>query len=172
MKNQKRRKPGYPKRIIDAFRKFLSHRFNQGVTLISLIIILASFLPLFQNDLVFVLSVMGFVGEIIIGSIYFMWNIGSLTLLLILEPDIAEAEKIWVKWMIKRNLYVAAIWALITIGLMIIIPVFTLKGAFLFLFGAEIFILSYIRFFTTTEESPFLESTQAFEGRSPKLPGN
>lgn len=172
MKNQKRRKPGYTKRIIDAFRKFLSYRFNRGVTLISLTIILASLLPLFQNDLVFVLSVMGVVAEIIIGSIYFMWNIGSLALLLILEPDIAEAEKVWVKWMIKRNLYVAAIWALITIGLMIIIPVFTLKGAFFFLFGAEIFILAYIRFFTTTEESPFMESTRAFEGRSSKLPRN
>ncbi|MFX1539044.1 MAG: hypothetical protein ACFFDI_33100, partial [Promethearchaeota archaeon] len=109
---------------------------------------------------------MGVVGEIIIGCIYFIWNIGSLTLLFIIEPDIAETEKIWVKWMIKRNLFIAALWSLITTSLLLVIPFFNLKGAFLFLFGAEIFILAYINFFTTTEESPFLKSNQSFEGRS------
>ncbi|MFX0095144.1 MAG: hypothetical protein ACFFBD_25645 [Candidatus Hodarchaeota archaeon] len=158
----KKRKLGYLKRIKDALQKFLAIRKNQVAVLISAGIILASFIPLFQGDVFFVLALFGITGEVVIGTIYLIWNVGSLALLFLVESEeLQSMEKVWVKWMIKRNLFVAAIWILATVGLMIIFP--NPRQGPLFLFGVEITVLMFIGFYTTVEESPFLESTTAFE---------
>lgn len=96
-------------------------------------------------------------GVVFIGTCYFIWNIASITIILLIERHQAEKwEVVIMKYWLKRNILIAGMWAGI-----LMISVFIQPG-WPILVAINGVALAFIVMFAESEESPFETGAKAF----------
>lgn len=110
---------------------------------------IAVFLDL-QHGWLFLLWFAAVTGIVFFGSCYFMWNVASIAIILIIERKEAEkSELTLLKYWLKRNIMIAGIW-----GGFLLSSVFVQPGWPIVATGNGV-ILAFIIMFAESEESPF-----------------
>jgi hypothetical protein len=90
--------------------------------------------------------------EVVIGSIFLLFNTTSLILALVLQEGLSPIEKQWVQHKTRKNLGIILIWLIFSIITFIIIaPNFGIIA------GLYLLALIFIFKLAGTEENPFLE---------------
>jgi purine-cytosine permease-like protein len=103
-----------------------------------------------QNGWLFLLWFATVIGIVFFGSCYFMWNVASIAIILIIERKEAEEwELIVLKYWLKRNIMIAGIWA----GFLLFSVFF--QPGWAILATANGVVLAFIIMFAESEESPF-----------------
>ncbi|MFW9913974.1 MAG: hypothetical protein ACFFGZ_00060 [Candidatus Thorarchaeota archaeon] len=111
--------------------------------------LIAVFLDL-QHGWLFLLWFAIVIGIVFFGSCYFIWNIASIAIILIIERKEAEEwELTLLKYWLKRNLIIAGIWA----GFLVFSVLF--QPGWAILATANGVVLAFIIMFAESEESPF-----------------
>ena len=123
------------------------------MALIGAVILFFSDLIYSPNDglyMIFVFIVI--LGEFIIGSLFLLFNMTSMALIIFLQEDLSIDERIWVEQKLKRNAKIIVIWLVTTF-----VPFLLFAPNFGFI--ASVFLLNLVLIFNlaTVEENPFLE---------------
>ncbi|MFQ5981678.1 MAG: hypothetical protein ACE5OZ_26325 [Candidatus Heimdallarchaeota archaeon] len=97
-------------------------------------------------------------GVVFFGACYFIWNIASITIILLIERHQAEEWELeTMKYWLKRNIVIAGMWAIILMISVFIQPgwpiLATINGV----------VLAFIVMFAESEESPFGAGEKAFD---------
>ncbi|UCG04041.1 MAG: hypothetical protein JSW11_08645 [Candidatus Heimdallarchaeota archaeon] len=135
------------------FLKFLEENYQ------ILFAIIAAFL-LFLSNIIFTqdiglymaFTIITILIEVMVGSIFLLFNTTSLILALVLQEGLSPIEKRWVQQKTRKNLAIIVIWLLFSIFTFIIIaPNFGIIA------GIYLIALIFIFKLAGTEENPFLE---------------
>ncbi|MFX0051667.1 MAG: hypothetical protein ACFE8U_10285 [Candidatus Hermodarchaeota archaeon] len=97
------------------------------------------------------------VAEVIIGSVFLLFNTSSLLLAMFFQDDLSEFELTWVKQKMKRNMIIIFLWLLTILGS------FFLVGGNLGIVAA-LYLLALVVLFHSAglEENPFIEQRYEF----------
>ena len=95
-------------------------------------------------------------GVAFFGLLYFIWNIASIAIILLIERKFAdETEKAILNYWLRRNIIITVIWAGILLGSIFMQPGWSIVATL------NTVVLISIILFTKSEESPFETGQQA-----------
>lgn len=92
--------------------------------------------------------------EVLIGSIFLLYNTASLMLAKFFPDTLTEPEKAWIRIQMRKNIVVIFIWITTIIGTFLIIGSFFGLGVVSSLYLLSLIILYH---YAGTDENPFLE---------------
>ena len=92
--------------------------------------------------------------EVLIGSIFLLYNTASLMLVLFFPDTLSEPEKDWTKIQMRKNITIIFIWIITVVGTFLIIGSIFGLGIVSSLYLLSLILLYH---YAGTEENPFLE---------------
>ncbi|WP_455140621.1 hypothetical protein [Candidatus Hodarchaeum mangrovi] len=97
--------------------------------------------------------------EVLIGSIFLLYNTASLMLALFFPDTLSKPEKEWIQIQMRKNVIIIIIWLVTVIGTFLIIGSFFGLGVV-----SSLYLLSLIMLYhyAGKEENPFLERRYEF----------
>jgi hypothetical protein len=141
------------KRNIEELRSIIKESYYEFLASIAAVLLFISNIFFsYQNGIYLILTLSIIVIEIIIGSLFLLFNTTALVLASFIQSSLSPIEKRWVKQKIQKNAVVIIIWLLFSIfTFLIITPNLGIIA------GLYLISLILIFRFAGQEENPFLE---------------
>jgi hypothetical protein len=89
-----------------------------------------------------------------IGMMIFVYNLGYLTIMLAVDEGLNDEERILLKWIIRRAVFISVLWF---VGVLVLLMIFP-RDPFL-LTSANCFLLAFLFYFIRKGEYPLTEGT-------------
>ncbi|NHJ01356.1 MAG: hypothetical protein EAX86_04395 [Candidatus Heimdallarchaeota archaeon] len=108
----------------------------------------------FREGIYMTLIIATIIVEVLIGSIFLLYNTASLMLAKFFPDTLTEPEKAWIRIQMRKNIVIIFIWITTIIGTFLIIGSFFGLGVVSSLYLLSLIILYH---YAGTDENPFLE---------------
>jgi len=108
----------------------------------------------FREGLYMIIIIATIIVEVLIGSIFLLYNTASLMLAIFFPDTLSKSEKEWIQIQMRNNIIIIIIWLVTVIGTFLIIGSFFGLGVVSSLYLLSLILLYH---YAGKEENPFLE---------------